>query len=290
MGDDGARDHAGDGRVHDLGHRRLAHLAEVLAHAVEDHDRLVHRVAEDREHRREHRERELPLEEREEAENDHDVVQVRDDRRQREAPLEAEGEVDDDAEADEEQRQRPVGRELLADLAADELHTIELRGAVDRLQRRHDRVGLFLHLDVLALAFLDLERKAHQHVARGAERLHRDVGEAHALQGLADFLRIRIGGVAHLHHGAAGEFDGKVQSLEKEEADREQEHHERDDVEHQRVAHERDAAADAEEFHVSPVIGSPPSRGWPLYEAATFSLRCQSTLPMASFGTFFLPP
>ena len=63
--------------------RGLAHLAEVLAHAVEYHHRLVHRVAEHREHRGQHRQRELPLEEREEAQDDDHVVQVGDDRRRR---------------------------------------------------------------------------------------------------------------------------------------------------------------------------------------------------------------
>ena len=104
--------------------RRLAHLAEVLADPVGDHDRLVHRVAEHREHRRQHRQRELPLEEREEAQDDDDVVQVGDDGRDREPPLEAQREVADDAERDEQQRERAVLVELLADLRADELDAL----------------------------------------------------------------------------------------------------------------------------------------------------------------------
>ena len=49
------------------GMRAVAPVAEDFAHPVEDDDRLVHRVAEHRQHRGEHRQRELPLEEREEA-------------------------------------------------------------------------------------------------------------------------------------------------------------------------------------------------------------------------------
>ena len=139
VGDDRARHRAGDRVVDHVRHRRLAHLAEVLADPVGDDDRLVHRVAEHREHRGQHRQRELPLEEREEAQDDDDVVQVGDDRRDGEAPLEAQREVDDDAERDEQQRERAVLVELLADLRADELDALLRRGRVVGLAARPSR-------------------------------------------------------------------------------------------------------------------------------------------------------
>ncbi|MBS1137623.1 MAG: hypothetical protein H6R11_1577, partial [Proteobacteria bacterium] len=87
---------------------QAAYLFEGFAHPVKDDDGLVDRIAEYGEHGSQHREREFPLEEGEEAENDDDVVQVGDDRRDREAPLEAEGEVDDDADDDQQQRHRTI--------------------------------------------------------------------------------------------------------------------------------------------------------------------------------------
>ena len=107
-----------DRAVDDVRDGCLAHLAEVLADPVGDDDRFVDRIAEHREHGGEHRQRELPLEQRKEAQDDDDVVQVGDDRRDGEAPLEPQREVDDDADRHQQQRERAVLVELLADLRA----------------------------------------------------------------------------------------------------------------------------------------------------------------------------
>jgi hypothetical protein len=88
--DDGAADGGGDRVVDDLHRVHLAVAAEVLADAVKNHHRLVDRIAQHRQHRRQHRQRELPLEEGKEAQDDDHVVQVGDDGRDRELPLEAE--------------------------------------------------------------------------------------------------------------------------------------------------------------------------------------------------------
>ena len=53
-----------------------------------------------------------------------DVVQVGDDRRDGEAPFEAQREVGDDAERHQQQRQRAVLVQLLADLRTDELDAL----------------------------------------------------------------------------------------------------------------------------------------------------------------------
>jgi hypothetical protein len=82
----------------------LAVPAERLADAVEDDHRLVDRVAQHRQHRGQHRERELPLEEGEEAQDDDHVVQVGDDGGDRELPLEAQRQVDHDADDGRQQR------------------------------------------------------------------------------------------------------------------------------------------------------------------------------------------
>src|SRR3989304_10019838 len=94
------------------GHARLAHLAEVLADPVEHDHRLVDRITEYRQYRGEHGQREIPLKEREETEDDDHVVQVGDDRRDAELPLEPEREIRDDAERGDEQRERAVLRQL----------------------------------------------------------------------------------------------------------------------------------------------------------------------------------
>ncbi len=66
----------------------------VLAHAVEDDDGVVHRVAGDREDRRDDVEREVVAEPGQERERDEDVVQRRHDGAHREAEAEPEPDVD----------------------------------------------------------------------------------------------------------------------------------------------------------------------------------------------------
>ena len=141
MGNDRPRQRAGDRAVDDLGHRRLAHLTEILADPVGDHDRFVHRVAKHGQHRCQHGKREFPLEYREEAENDHHVVEVSDDRGHREAPFEAQRQIGDDADADQKKGQRAVLVELLADLRSDEFDALLGDARVVRLERRHDPLG-----------------------------------------------------------------------------------------------------------------------------------------------------
>jgi hypothetical protein len=112
---------------------------EGLADPVEDDDRLIDRIAEHSEDGSQYRQREFPLEEGEEAENDHHVVQVGDDRRDRETPFEAERQVDDDADDDQQQRHRTVFRKFPADLGANELDTTQFGARCVNGQRAHDR-------------------------------------------------------------------------------------------------------------------------------------------------------
>ena len=249
VGDDRPRDRAGDRVVDDVRHGRLAHLAEILADPVGDHDRLVHRIAQHREHRRQHRQRELPLEQREEAQDDDDVVQVGDDRRDGEAPLEAHREVADDAERDQQQRERAVLVELLADLRADELDAL-LRGRrVVGAQRAQDALG------ELRARHAFLQRQADQRGVGAAEALRRIVAQAERVDGAAHAVEIHGVAVDDLDDRAAAEIDAEVQAARGEEDHGEHERHERNHVERERKPHERDVAPDAEEFHGSVSCG-----------------------------------
>jgi hypothetical protein len=104
----------------------LAHLAEVLANAVEDDDGVVQRVADDGEHGGEHGQVELDLEDREDADGEEHVVDQRGDGAEGEAPLEAHRDVDQDADQREQHRQPALLAQFLAHLRADELHPAQL--------------------------------------------------------------------------------------------------------------------------------------------------------------------
>ena len=125
------------------------------------HHRLVHRVAEHREHRRQHRQRELPLEEREEAQDDDDVVQVRDDRRDRELPFEAHRTGRPRCRSRRTAAPARRSPELPADLRPDELDALQLHASGRRL-----RSASITRSDSLRAGHALLHRQADQHVAR----------------------------------------------------------------------------------------------------------------------------
>ena len=141
VSDDGPRQGTGDRAVDDIGNTCLAHLAEVFPNPIGDDHRLVHRITEHCEHRRQHGQREFPLEQREKAKNDDYVVEVGGDGGNREAPFEAQRKVGDDTDTHQQQRERAVLVELLAHLRAHELHSLLGRAGVVSPKRRHDALG-----------------------------------------------------------------------------------------------------------------------------------------------------
>ena len=107
-GDDRPAERLVDRRVDDVGHRVAAHRAQVLADPVEDHDRVVGRVAGHRQDGGDDVQRQVVLEEGEERERDEQVVNRRDDRADAEAELEPEGEIREDADERQDGRRQPL--------------------------------------------------------------------------------------------------------------------------------------------------------------------------------------
>ena len=128
-GDDGPAERLVDGDVDDLRQVVAAHAAHVLAHAVEDDDGVVDRVAGDREEAGDDVERHVVAEEGQERERDEQVVQRRRDGADRKADLESERDVDQDAGEREDGRQRALPLELLADDRPDDLPADDLERA-----------------------------------------------------------------------------------------------------------------------------------------------------------------
>ena len=119
-----AHDDLGHRAVDDLRERRARHPRDVLADAVEHDDRVVERVAQDGQQRRDRRRRHLPADEGVDARHDQDVVHQRDQHRHGELPLEAQRDVDRD------DQQRGDDRDQIAELA-----TRLAEARADRLRR-----------------------------------------------------------------------------------------------------------------------------------------------------------
>ena len=101
--------------------RLTPHQRHVLAHAVEDDDRVVDRVPEYGEHRGYGRDRHLLERERVDADGDDDVVQHREDHRHRELHAEPQRDVDDDQDERDDDPPDRVDRDLVAEARRDVL-------------------------------------------------------------------------------------------------------------------------------------------------------------------------
>ena len=227
----------------------------------------VDRIAQHRENRGEHRQREFPLEEGEEAEDDDDVVQVRDNGRDREAPFEPQREIRDDAERHEQERERAVFVELLADLRAHELDALLRRRRIFGLERRHDALGQLRARQAL------LERKPNQRRVRAAEALRRILAEPQLVERVADMVVVDGVRILDFDHRPAAEVDAEIESPRREKDDGGEERDRRDHVEHERMPHERDVAREAEEFHGQPFAATAVRLGrhtWPIEILSSF--------------------
>ena len=92
-GDDRAAEGLVDRLVDDVVQRIAPHRAQVLAHAIEDDDRVVRGIARDRQDRRDDVQAHVVPEERQERERDEQIVDRRDDRADAKADLEAHADI-----------------------------------------------------------------------------------------------------------------------------------------------------------------------------------------------------
>ena len=249
---------------------QLAELPEGLADPVEDDHRLIHRIAQHGQHSSQHRQRELPLKEREEADDDDHVVEVGDDAGDRKLPLEPDGEINHDAGDRRGQRQGTVARQFGADRRPDKFAALQSnalgadltahwRGGLDALVGLHRLGGndtaLSLAqrsehlLDNLGLFDVTAHGQANEDIARGAELLHLDLAEVQCLDRRSNPVDIGGLGVGHFDHRPACELDRQMKPPRDDEKDCGDEGDGGDHVQHQGVAHERDIATDPEELH-----------------------------------------
>ena len=163
-------------------------------------------------------------------------------------PFETDREINHDSDDDEQQGQRPVGRELFTNLRTHKFNPAQL----DLTRTRSRRVRLEGRKDLLALfgaAEPRLDRKTDHYIARRPKILDLRVFVAELSNCRAHSLDLGCLGVSDLQDRSTGELDRPVQAAGRQKPNRCQKGHQRDDVQHQRVAHERDIATNSEKFH-----------------------------------------
>src|SRR5690606_20541043 len=178
--------------------------AQILADAVEDHDRVVDRIAGEREQTGDRRQVEVELEDRKQAHRHEHVMKGRDQRGDAELPFEAERDIEGDHQDRKARGDQAVPIELLADTRSYELDPAVLYSGPERAL---DRLDDDLLVDRL-LGRLD----ADQERVAGAELLDFDLAEAEGVH-----LGPHVGHVKGLRADdvdqiAAGEIDAEIEA------------------------------------------------------------------------------
>ncbi len=131
-----------DAAVHDVGQAFAAQQLDVLANAVEDDDRVVHRVADQGENGGDDRQRYWLIDQRKRAECDDRVVEAGDNRGRAVDPLETEPEINQHSGQRVQCRQQSLLLELHADLRPDDLHVADAEvGGKEPLLQAGDNRG-----------------------------------------------------------------------------------------------------------------------------------------------------
>ena len=172
MRDDGSADGGRDGVVNDLNRVHLAIASEVLANSVKDHNRFIHRIAQYRQYRGQHRQGEFPLKVGKKAQDNNDVVQVGNDGGHRKFPFKAHCQIKHDANHHKGQSLQAVCRQLFTHLRAHILCAAHGSFCVLRFQGFHEFVTLLCRTHAL------LRRQANHHIARCAKVLDLHLGIA----------------------------------------------------------------------------------------------------------------
>ncbi len=197
---DRAREHLLDRGIDDITQRAVRVELQFLADAVEDHDRLVDRVAGDAQDGSDHGRGELMAGEHKDADGHQDVVQRGEHRADAEAELEAEGDIDQDRGHRNAHREQGIELDLLADGGADMALT-DLFQAVFR----QGFLQCIEHNIPFALGGLDVERLPA--AADGTDAGHVEIRDAVGLGDLANLRGIGLLLELHIDHIAAGEID-----------------------------------------------------------------------------------
>src|SRR5450631_486305 len=152
-----------DGFVDDLSDAEFAGSAGALANTVENDYRVVQRIADHRQNRRDRRQIKRHLAEREESDHTDRVMQHRQNRAARELEREAEQYVDQDQHQGREQRPAALDEEFLAHLRTDHFRALQLHAVVDAAEYLENA-----RADLLAF-HIRIRWQANQDVARTAE-------------------------------------------------------------------------------------------------------------------------
>ena len=222
MGDDRARQGGVDGVVEKVRHRQLLVLAQELADAVIDDDRVVQGIAENGQQSGDAGEVEVDLRHRHEADRQNDVVDVGDHGADGELPVEPEPQIEQDAADCREDADGAERHQFLADARTD--HLDALIGVA-----RAERVADLLGGDLLRRVAAGLLRDANHHLAIGADLLQLHLAEAESLQRGAKRAHLGLATWRlDLQQRAALEVDAVVQPMREEEDERQDRQHGRD--------------------------------------------------------------
>src|SRR3546814_354671 len=216
-GHHGARQRFVDAEVEQRNDVYLAVFLQIFANAVIHDDRIVQRIADDRQQRRDAVQVELQLRHRKEAEGQRDLVEQAAERADAELPFEADPDIDRDAEHREREADRAGAQQFLGYLARHGFDRSGLRGRKRILDARDQLLPRALGGGLVAVG----KRGADRNRIARTELLDRRFAEADVADLFADFVdRRHILREFDADRLAADEIDAEVQSLHRDERDR----------------------------------------------------------------------
>ena len=190
-----------DAAIDHVRQRLAAAQAQVFANSIKDHDGVVHRIADQRQNGRNHRQADLLACEGEETHRDQCVVEAGHHRRYAVDQLKAEPEIDQHAQHRVKRCKQSLLLQLLAHRGAHHLHIAHGQGVVVvRLQGIHDLGAAHIERTLIVLL-----RQADKDLVIGCLTVALDAGivDARRIHGLANQIRIRSLLKLHLNLRAA---------------------------------------------------------------------------------------
>ncbi len=195
----------------------MRYFFQIFANAVVHDDRVVERIADDRQQRRDAVQVELHLRHREQAKCQRHFVKQAAKRTDTELPLETYPDVDRNAEDREAEADRPGADQFARHLARNGFDRAGLRGREGFLNARHQLLPRALGGGLVAVG----KRGADRHGLVRSELLDRRFAKADVADLLANFVhrRHRLGEF-DADRLAADEIDTQVQALHRDQRDR----------------------------------------------------------------------
>ena len=178
------------------------------------------------------------MEEGETAENNHDIVHIRNNRGYCKTPLKTHGQVNNNTCHHEAQCHQTIGNQFFTNLRADEFNLAQGNVRIVFFQQIHHLVGQ------LGGGYAFFVRQANHDVLVRTQCLNLYIAHFQRIEAFACFIHINALLILDFHHRTAGKFDGEIQAFGYQKEHGGDKRNQRNKSRQFAVAHKRNIAFD----------------------------------------------